>query len=57
MKEALNYLFRLRQRKRQEDILNDAQDSIAPLATKSSEDDLPKGTRKPRVKREQGKHS
>ena len=54
LKEALNYWFRLRQRKRQEDIFNDAEDTIDPIAGNSGEDALPKATRKARVKRERG---
>lgn len=54
IKEALNYWFRLRQRKRQEDIFNDAEDTIDPIAGNSAENALPKATRKARVKRGRG---
>lgn len=54
LKEALNYWFRLRQRQRQEDIFNDAEDTIDPIAGNSAEEALPKAVRKARVKRERG---
>ena len=44
LKEALNYWFRLRQRKRQVDIFNAAEDEIDPIAGNSAEDPLPKAS-------------
>jgi hypothetical protein len=54
LKEALNYWFRLRQHKRQQDIFNDAEDTIEPVAGNTLADELPKATRKARVKRARG---
>jgi len=51
LKEALNYWFQMRQQKRQRDTFDDAEDGLGSNAN-SKDLDLPKPTRKPKVKRQ-----
>lgn len=50
-KEIFNYWHRLRSRKRQRDIFVDADDGMEPPGTGGPEVEMPKGTRKEKVKR------
>lgn len=51
LKEALNYWHHLRQRKRQEDIFSETEDSVEPPTPNIPNAEPPKATRSPRVKR------
>lgn len=50
-KEALNHWFRIRQRKRREDMFDDTEDAVEPPTASNLAPELPKAARKVRVKR------